>query len=221
MERFLRRRRRKYFECDSRNQRINRNRIRNFLEGSNLEIFCQSIGLKVKEIQLVPIDIDNQEEDNPTKIIVNQNLSNDFKIEQWMIAKDLTNMSRRKFRLWRQILQKIHFDNIPNWRDVEERHHEINELFPLKSNQKGFFLDPNQKFKYVCQKFLERNEEFRESGERNFKIKLSADGVTISKKNIKLLNFTFSLINDEWNCMGVYHTYILGKNFYKITNILL
>jgi len=213
-ERFLRRRRRKYFDCDSENQRINRNRIRDFLEGSYLERFCQSIGLKVKEIRLIAIEPENQETDHPTKVIVNEILSNDYKIEQLLIAKDLTNMSRRKFRLWRQILKKIFFDKIPNWRDVEEKQHEINNIFPLISNQKGFFLDPNQKIKYVCQKFLERNEEFVENDERNFKIKLSADGVTISKKNIKLLNFTFSLINDEFNCMGVYHTYILGKYFF-------
>ena len=127
IERFLRRRRRNYFELNDNNQRIQRDQIRKFLDGSYLQRFCQSIGLKVKEIRLVEIDDNNndynnqEDRDAPTRIIVDTNYSDEFKLEQWMIAKDLTNTSKRKFRLWRKIIKKIYFDRIPGWRDIEKK----------------------------------------------------------------------------------------------------
>jgi hypothetical protein len=44
-----------------------------------------------------------------------------------------------------------------------------------------------------------------------FIIKLSADGTNITKSSLKLLNFTFTLINDEKNAKAAAGNYILGK----------
>ncbi len=91
--------------------------------------------------------------------------------------------------------------------------HKINNFFNLISNESGFFIEPLKKIKYVCEKFLSNNPDFSET---KFKIKISADGTNLSKKNVKLLNFTFCLLDDKANAMNVNGCYCLGIIFLVI-----
>jgi hypothetical protein len=201
----------KFFDCEKSQRFENINTIKRLIEESDLKKFCNKIGLKVKELKLTPNDDDIR--DLPTKIkILPINVSEEDKIYKWMVAKDMTNMSCRKYRLLRKILCGLYFETIPGLKKVVTKQYEINDIFKLEApNQNGFFYDPSKKISYVCEKYLSNDENFRESGERSFKIKLSADSMNLSKKNLTLLNFTFNLLNDKKNAMSVFGTYILGK----------
>ena len=65
-----------------------------------------------------------------------------------------------------------------------------------------------QKFKYVCEKFLMSQPSF---SRLNFKIKLNIDSTSISKKNVTLLNVSFNQMDDIDNSSNVNGTYILGS----------
>jgi hypothetical protein len=84
----------------------------------------------------------------------------------------------------------------------------INNLFDPQTHEKGFYVIPESKIKYVCGKFLERNPGFN-SG--LFRIKLCCDGVSLSRTKINLLNFSFNLLDDTHNSLSVFDTFILGK----------
>jgi hypothetical protein len=110
------------------------------------------------------------------------------------MAKDLTNLSIKKYTILKQTLKEINGNSIPNINKILNLQYKLNDLYELRSNDKGFFIDPIKKIKYVCEKFLLKNPEFSET---KFKIKLSADGTNISKKFVNLLNFTFNLIDEK------------------------
>ena len=214
-----------YFECESTSKIRNQNRIRHLLQESSLRIFCEKIGLKILEIKFSPNDENEVNDDNndlrnkSTKLtFIPFNINEEAYVYQWMIGKDLTDMSNRKYRLFRKLLKSIYFGRVPGVKKVIEQQKKLHNYFDLHKNDNGFgfYFDPPQKIKFVCEKFLERNawnEEIIQNIGTTFNVKLSADSVTISKKNIKILNFTFSLLNDKRNCMGIFHTYILGIKF--------
>jgi hypothetical protein len=211
--RILQGRKKNFFDCEERQRFNNIDKIKQLLQESDLNKFCNKIGLKVSEIKLTPND-DNVRE-IPTKVMILPfNVSDDTKVFRWMVAKDVANMSFRKYRLIRKSLKTIYFEKIPGWKKVFNKQHEINDFFRLEEpNRKGFFYEPYKKIQFVCEKFLQSDQEFRDSGERTFKIKLSADSMNLSKKHLILLNFTFSLLNDKRNAMSVFGTFILGKHY--------
>ena len=47
-----------------------------------------------------------------------------------------------------------------------------------------------------------------------FRIKLSADGTSITKSRVNVLVFTFTLLNDVKNAQSVFGQMILGKYFF-------
>ena len=109
-----------------------------------------------------------------------------------MIGKDLTDMSNRKYRLLRKLLKSIYFGRVPGVKKVIEQQKKLDDSFTLHKNENefGFFFEPSQKMKFVCEKFIERNalnEEIIKNLGTTFNVKLSADSVTISKKILKYL----------------------------------
>jgi hypothetical protein len=212
-ERLFRGNRQNYFDCERIQRYRNVEIIKKLIYESDLRKFCNNLGLKVTELKLTPND-DNVR-DIPTVVTVSPiNVSEDAKIFRWTVAKDLTNMSCLKYRLIRKIFKSLNFGNIPGWKKVMKKQHEINDLFKLEEpNQKGFYYEPSKKIQFVCEKFLLKNEEFLNSGDRTFKIKLSADSMNLSKKHLNILNITFNLLNDKKKAMSVFGTYILGKFF--------
>ena len=124
------------------------------------------------------------------------------------MAKDLTNLSCRKYTILKQTLKEINGNNIPNIGKISNLQYKMNNFFELHANECGFYIDPIMKIKYVCEKFLIKNPSFTKT---KFKIKISSDGTNISKKNVKLLNFTFSLLDDEAIAMNSVGCYSLGK----------
>ena len=207
---FLARNFQNYYDCSSTKKWHYRRQIKRLLAVSDLKFFCDKIGLKIQEIKLTPNDDDQRFV--PTKLnVVPMNVNEETRVYKYMIVKDLLNISDKKYILLRKFLKINYIDHLPGIKRVNKQKTKIDESFILYYNDFGFFFDPAQKIKFVCEKFLERNAEFAKSGTKKFKIKLCADGVTISKKNVQCLTFAFTLLSDIRNCTSVFHTYLLGK----------
>ena len=56
-------------------------------------------------------------------------------------------------------------------------------------------MNPSQKIKFICENFIKNNKNY--SINKPIRIKLSADGTSISDTKINLVNFTFELL-DDW-----------------------
>lgn len=206
---FFARRPKNYFDCHPDYKQKHRNKIKQLLQHSDLKSFCEQIGLRIDEIKFSPNDLAFRLV--PAKItIAALNISKELLVFKWMAAKDLINMSCRKYETLRKFLKDNYIGKLPCIDSVREQQIKIDNSFTLYQNDFGFFLCPQQKIKFVCEKFLERNKVFAESGIKKFKIRLCSDGVQISKKNLKCLNFGFTILDDERNCKSVFHTYILG-----------
>ena len=178
--------RKNYFACSKSQRNKNKQHIR--LHSHALEQFCNTIGLKIKNIVLEPneqIDEDNDE----IKIIIDTE-SKEYKIFKWLKAKDLSNISIVKYKLFRKTLN--YFD-MPGIRKVIKMQKALDDFFPLKLNNDGFFVEPAIKLKYVCEKFLERNPNINIE---KFNIKLSADSSSVSRTKINILLMTFDLLDD-------------------------
>ncbi len=206
------RKRKNFFDCGISQKIRNKNLI--LMQTEALSNFCNSIGLKIDEIILSPkIDQLNV---NDIKInILPYKMSKDLKIFKCLMAKDLTNLSIKKYSIMKQTLKEINGNSIPNINKILNLQYKLNDLYELQSNEKGFFIDPIKKIKFVCEKFLLKNPDF---SEKKFKIKLSADGTNISKKFVKLLNFTFNLLDENETAMNVIGCYSLGIHFYVLNN---
>ena len=90
----------------------------------------------------------------------------------------------------------------------------LNNFFKVKYNNYGFYVDPLQKIQFVCQNFIRRNNNY--SLDKPIRIKLSADGTSISGTKINLVNFTFELLDDyeykgEERTSSVFMINILGR----------
>ena len=170
------RRRKNYFECAKSQKIRNKNLI--IMHAEHLSKFCKSIGLKIDEIILSPIL--NQTNEFKTKItILPNNSTKETKVFRCLMAKDLTNLSYRNYSLLKQTLNYVGRDWLPNINKITNMQLKLNDFFPLLSNNRGFYIEPINKIRFVCEKFLLKNENFTET---KFKIKLSADGANISKK---------------------------------------
>ena len=201
--------RKNYFDCSQSHQKYYKKLIIES-ELTDLKRFCKRIGLHIDEIKMSP-HVKNRDK---TKISISpRKISKDFTIYKWMEAKDVANISRQKYLALKETLSFLNFGQIPGRDAVFKYQHQLNGFFKLKTNDFGFFVNPAEKIRFVCEKFLFSNENHFDKGDNKFRIKLSADLTTLSRKNVKLLNFTFSLLNDEKNSMSVFGTYIFGKSF--------
>jgi hypothetical protein len=224
------RKRKHYFECQHAQQERNREMIKK--EAFLLNEFCKSIGLHIKEIILANYEIDQEpkKHKNNQEIHLNDNqiifkntrhikiniLENDiylktdnFKALKCLEAKDLTNLSNEKYNLLRNKLSEIIPFRLVGLKQLYRLKINLNNFFRITENQngKGFFVDPEHKINFVCRKFLEKTG-FQSN---LIRIKLSCDGVNITRTKIKLINFSFNILDDQKNALNVNNTHILGN----------
>jgi hypothetical protein len=193
-----------YFKCNKRHQARNRSIIR-----SNIESFCQKIGLKVNQIILSGQKNKKNYHQKPAQITILKKIaSKSERAFQCMKAKDLTNMSDKKYILLRKLLKEIDPIRLSSLHWINELRFSLDKIFDIIPNDKGFFFSPEQKFKFVINKFLIQNQDFKE---KNIKIKLSADVTKISKTRIQILNIAFELLDDKNGISNVNRIFILGN----------
>lgn len=80
--------------------------------------------------------------------------------------------------------------------------------------KKGYYTNVTQKIEMGIKIYL--NDLNNDNGVNNILndtiiIKYSGDSTNITKSRLKILNFTYTIINDERNCKSANGNYILGK----------
>lgn len=193
--------RKNYFECGDRQKCSNRNLIKS--QSENLSTLSQSFGLKIDEFVLSPFK-ENQKS-LPKVTVLPYNSNGKKKIFRSLIAKDLANISNRQYNCQRKTLKGI--QRMPSLKLIRNIQNKLNGFFETKKNKFGFYCNPEQKIKFVCEQFLLKNVDFLS---QSFKIKLNLDSTTIASNNLLLLIISFNLIDDYENAMNVNGTYILG-----------
>ena len=157
--------------------------------------FFKSHGLKFSKICLTKAEI---EVDNDFEIQFEEKNSNFSELCQR--AKDEALMSKRAYNQFRKTIFPIaHLSSI---KKCDYYKNSLNSFFSIKPNNLGHYIEePLSKIKYVCEKFLEKNNYT----EKIFNILLHGDGFSLTRTHTNLLNFCFSLIDDvEKSCKGVY-----------------
>ena len=111
---------------------------------ANLQFFAKENGLQIESILLNRLS----ENENEKKIIINiidssieTSIDEDYKIFRCLIAKDLANLSCRKYKLIRKYFE---FKNIPGINKIYILQKKINNFFKIKNNEYGFYCDAEQ-----------------------------------------------------------------------------
>ena len=141
-----------------------------------------------------------------TVTVSDLDVSEKDRIFQYLIAKDVSNISNKQYIYQKKALLGI--QRMPGVKKITKFQHLLNQFFEIKKNDFGYYCIPLQKIKFVCESFLLRNPEFLNSALR---IKLNTDSTTITSSHIQLLNISFNLIDDVQRASSCDGTYMLGS----------
>ena len=186
------------------------------IANDHLNTYCKNIGLQVTQITCSLIDPNI--EPSPIKVRVAGSLtegqkSAELKVFEALKLKDELNLGRRGYIKLRNTLGK---DVIPSFHSVSIMEKSLDSFFQIEKNNKGwFYANPIDKIKFVCEKYL-RQSNNKNIENNTFLIKISGDGTAITKSSVDLLNFTFTVINDEAKAKISKGNFSLGKlNIFK------
>ena len=193
-----------FFECSRRNQYKQKALI--LKKAEELSEFCETFGLKISEITLAPKNEDPFTSKSTKLSIKTHDMPPERLTFDYMKAKDITNMSNHHYRLQRSELLDV--QKMPGIKKILKLQYELNDFFEINNNNFGFYCSPEQKIKFVCEKFLIKKPSYSSSF---FRIKLSIDSTSISKKHATLLNVSFNLMDDHESCSSVNGTFVLGS----------
>ena len=124
-----------------------------------------------------------------------------FNTKQYLYFKDSYCISDRSYRALTQINHEI-----PTIIEIIKYRNTINDLFTIKALDNGVFLNIKDAIQFKLLKYLDRNET---CNEEILKIKLSADATNIGRFN-KIINFTFTIINETSKAKSAAGNYTLG-----------
>ena len=181
-------RRRNYFEVTRQQQYKHRKILLHKLAEANH--YAESIGLKIDSILLNRID----EKENSPKVVVqdqvNETINEKDIVFKCLMAKDITNLSNRKYKIIRSHFNFIYMPGLNRVLDLQKK---LNLFFKTKRNKYGSYCDAFQKINFVCRKHLEQALIVEDDV---IIIKLSSDGTQITKSYVHL---TFTIINSNKN----------------------
>ena len=135
-------------------------------------------------------------------------------------AKDVALMSDKSYIKFRNTLSP--FSKLSSLEECNIYKKRVNKFWNISGNEMGSYIkDPASKIKFVCEKYLEKLSKLtppEKVKDNTFKILLCGDGVNLTRTHLNILNFTFSLVNDEDLSLGGYYT--LGKNFFILFMVI-
>jgi len=141
-----------YYDSERTKKWSYRKNISQILEESDLVSYCAKIGLKLSEIKFSPNDPHVQ--NVPTKLtIAPLNISEEDRVLKWMSAKDLLNMSDKKYVLLRKFLKKYSIDKLPCVHRIKRQRITIDNSFILYNNDFGFFWILHKKLNLFARNF--------------------------------------------------------------------
>lgn len=202
-----------HFEVKIDQQKENIKCIKSFLE--QYEIFLQD-NLKLKfhgKIKLTDARTDfdkfNLDVINKSSIIKkNKCGSRKQKPIQTQELKDLTYLSDSNYQIWRNSNLTIG----PSLHKLKAVRKFLNSVYPIHRNNYGFYINPINKIQLVINEVTGSKSL---TIDEDISIKLCGDGFNIAKSNLKIINFSFTIINQGQTAKTVKGNYLLGKKNLK------
>jgi hypothetical protein len=206
------RQRKCYFDLSEIQKARNRRELR--VHYRNLAACAESMGLSIDNINFIKNEGKPRDYVNCLTPKVFQEKKFSQKVDmafKTLKAKDLCNMSYKKFTLFKNSLglERI----IPANNTCDKVKEKLNKFFEIEESFDGIYLkDPIKKIQLVCENYYKLNNRKIQNGK--IMLKIACDGTNLTTKNMKQLNITFTLINDQKNAMSAKGNFILGM--YKI-----
>lgn len=171
--------------------------------------------MNVSSISLNPItELKTNHSEHDVKIeIPTTEINEDLKMFEILKTADRVNLSFGRYITLRKNLQYMPEKYRPNGVNklkVMKKRVDDNIPFEIKRSSFGFYCSPLDKIKLVCEEYIKKGNTVIDN---TFIIKICCDGTVITKANVHLLNFTFTVINDEKKCKTASGHYILGLYF--------
>jgi hypothetical protein len=135
-----------------------------------------------------------------------QELEKEVRTIKALVAKDEANCSDVGYDKFMKAF-KMDFD-FPSLDEIKTLRRQLSRVFKVENNLFGVYNSCVMKITYVCSSFI---QNYGPVYNNELTIKLTGDGVNLSKKGVKLLNFAFNIIDDNANPMSIKGTYVLGK----------
>ncbi|CAF0834792.1 unnamed protein product [Brachionus calyciflorus] len=173
--------------------------------------YLRSLGLCLSNVELNPIELDEADfklkirpptSDCPDKLEPNVNNLLYYKDKHAISDHAYSDMKKRCYL------------PIPSITKLKERRAEINSMFEIHDNDMGVYLSLKDKLEFRARIYLENkypdgNYDSKKFTDDTLYIKLSADGTNIGR-NLKLLNFTFTIINEGSKAKTANGNYTIG-----------
>ena len=150
--------RKRYFDSKTSTRYLAKSNISNMFTQINGHL-KRSLGLDIDSVRLI-----NSTEPNNKKIkllIENDGVTenedgDDVIIAKTLYAKDVTNMSERKYLLFKKIFS---FTTMPSLNKLRLLKNNIDSIFNIYQNEFGFYVDPLEKISFILSNFLEKNNQ--------------------------------------------------------------
>ena len=135
-------------------------------------------------------------------------------------AKDLTNLSSRKYSLMTSTLKDLKTLRMPGIKAVTKLQFKLNDFFEIQSNDDGFFVDPQNKIKYV---FFDEYQDVN-SIQNNILLKLSENSkiMVVGDDAQSIYSFRGSNVKYilNYNLNKPNETYLLEDNYRSNSSIV-
>jgi len=192
---------RPYFQLGERQKRRHRASLDNHIRLWNEEL--SRFGLHVNQVHFSAFSPNNIK---PRLIF--ENNKKKYDVLSILKMKDKVNLSDRAYHQFKTYSCR----DWPPLNKIKECRNRINQMFPVISHGKGFYVDVKDKLKSILS-FIKNHCEFQIPNE--FRIKYCGDCTNIGK-TVKVLNFGFQCIDEKLYCTSAKGFYCIGIFF--ITN---
>lgn len=202
--------RKNYFAVSNRQQRRIKTQIKECIQESTK--FLKNMGLCLSNVEVNPVEFDQN--DFRLKISPGGSENNDLNeptVNNILYVKDKWAISDRAYNAFRI---KCHL-NIPTLFHIKKRRQSIDSIFRIRDNEMGVFMSIKEKLKFCLEKFFERKygpddvNDPTKFKDNIIHVKLGADGTNIGR-NLKLLNFTITIINEGVKAKSATGNYTIG-----------
>jgi hypothetical protein len=179
-------------------------KIKRVLQNVNLEL--KKLKYRFEEITIK--NILNDSDNKPFKIKYS-NGSETTTVDRCLFYKDKVSLADHRYFKFRKGMGFK--KNMVPLTHIKKRKLEIKRDTDIQQLSTGYYINPIRYMKICIQKYLIKHSE---QSENKIWIKLSCDGTKLSK-NVIIVNFVFSIINEKLKAASVTGCYRIGA--FKIT----
>lgn len=120
------------------------------------------------------------------------------------LIKDATYLSDHNYQKWRKFNPGIG----PSLRQLKYARTFFGNYFKIYHNKYGYYYSPYQKIKFVAEMII-KNQNYKPFTRIN--IKICGDATNLTRSKLKLLNLSFTILNEGKKAKTSKGNYILGK----------